>query len=106
MVNQQEMETSLYFLNVCGLRSRENISTDLPIIAVVEGLVGNGQSGFRCMNGCIRLFRLKETMVVTQVDPSSVLGRLWTWDTGGFTKCTVKAQLLPGRVDMSINRES
>lgn len=58
VVRQQETETSLYFLNVCGLCSRENISTELPIIAVVEGLVENRRSGIWRMNGRICLLRL------------------------------------------------
>lgn len=52
------METSLYFLNVCGLCRGEKNDIyrqvcDQSCFAVAGGLAGNRRSGFRRMNGCI-----------------------------------------------------
>lgn len=91
MVKQQEMETSLYFLNVCG--ENRYLSTSLwPIMLFRSGRTGGKQKGQILMHG--RMHPSFQRVVRWRWWPVLALGTLHsTWDAGGFTICTVEAQL-------------
>lgn len=77
---------------------RKQISIDKFVtnhaFPVVGGRVGNRRGRFWCMDGCIRPSRESWDEGGDPCWPSLSAGTLHsTWDAGGFTICTVEAQL-------------
>ena len=105
-------DTSFYFLNVCGLCSRENRRVcDRSCFAVMEeGEGGGGKKhtervfdAWREASVCRGTLEMK---VVTRVGPLPAGCRLFTleWDTRGSTTCTVKGTALLCGADMSVKK--
>lgn len=98
VVKQQEMETSLYFLNVRGLCCRENgrLRRRLwPIIAVAEGPVGKRVSMHERMRLSVeRLVRWRWWPVLAPLYAGTLHS---TWDAGGIYNPHCKSTSLPGR---------
>ncbi len=94
---KQEMETSLYFLNVCGLCRRENISIDKFVtnhaLPLREDWWETDRAGFDAWTDASVFWETCEMKVVTHVGPLPAGTLFSTWNARGFTICTVKAQL-------------